>query len=365
VALGARPFAIAGLREYSPRMRILVALVTLVLVAFVPSVSAQQPAAALKIVVLEGEGGVNIIQQKTAVRPLIEVRDRNNIPVSGASVTFTIGGGKSAAFAGGAQTLTVTTNAAGQAAASGLNAVSSGAFQIQVQAAYQGQVATAAISQTNFATAAAAAQAGAGAGGGGTASGAAGGAAGGGGGGVSATTIGIIGGAVAGGAVVATQVTGKSDDSSGEESFDGYNGTLSGQVSVLSRFSAADGTSSSCTFVRSITGPIRIELFSGNATGRASMQVTQTELSSSGTCIPSSQPINFSLLAENTPVSGGPSTLTFNGTVPVGAETYAVSFIGSLSGNVITGKVTLNITAPPGGNPARTGSTEIPVTLQR
>ena len=84
-----------------------------------------QPALPLKIVVLEGEGAVNIIQQKTAVRPLIEVRDRNNLPVAGASVTFSIGGGgQGAVFAGGAQTLTVTTNAAGHTAASGLSAVS-------------------------------------------------------------------------------------------------------------------------------------------------------------------------------------------------------------------------------------------------
>ena len=57
----------------------------------------------LKIVVIEGEGAVNIIQQKTAVSPLVEVRDRNNQPVSGAVVTFTIQGGNNAAIAGGAQ----------------------------------------------------------------------------------------------------------------------------------------------------------------------------------------------------------------------------------------------------------------------
>ena len=44
----------------------------------------------LRIVVIDGEAGVNIIQQKTAVRPLVEVRDRNNLPVSGALVTFSI-----------------------------------------------------------------------------------------------------------------------------------------------------------------------------------------------------------------------------------------------------------------------------------
>src|SRR4051812_24638161 len=99
---------------------------------------ATQPA--LRIVVLEGESAVNIIQQKTAVRPLIEVRDRNNVPVAGATVTFTIGTGQPAAFAGGLQTLTVTTNAAGQAAASGFGALGPGAVQVNVQAAFQGQI---------------------------------------------------------------------------------------------------------------------------------------------------------------------------------------------------------------------------------
>ena len=66
----------------------------------------QQPvtsASDLRIVVVKGEDAVNIIQQKTAVAPLVEIRDRNNLPVAGATVTFTIGG-NSAAFAGGAQT---------------------------------------------------------------------------------------------------------------------------------------------------------------------------------------------------------------------------------------------------------------------
>src|SRR6185436_3712076 len=162
------------------------------LAVFISLLQSQGPA--LRIVVLEGEDAVNIVQQKTAVRPLVEVRDRNNLPVAGATVTFTIGGGQPAAFAGGLQTMTVTTNAAGQAAAVGFNALGPGAIQVHVQAAYQGQIATAAISQTNFATAAAASQAGAASGG------SSGGAAGGGsgsGGGISGTTIGIVGGAVA------------------------------------------------------------------------------------------------------------------------------------------------------------------------
>src|SRR5688500_11228988 len=46
----------------------------------------------LKIVVIEGEDAVNIIQQKTAVAPLIEVRDRNDLPVAGVPVTFSVAG---------------------------------------------------------------------------------------------------------------------------------------------------------------------------------------------------------------------------------------------------------------------------------
>src|SRR6476469_8895072 len=127
------------------------ALMRSLVVAGVLAAFVQSQGPALHIVVVEGENAVNIIQQKTAVRPLVEVRDRNNVPVPGATVTFTIGGGHTAAFAGGAQTLTVTTNAAGQAAAGGFNVLSSGAVQVNVSAAFQGQIATAAISQTNFA----------------------------------------------------------------------------------------------------------------------------------------------------------------------------------------------------------------------
>ena len=42
--------------------------------------------ASLRIVVIAGEGSVNIVQQKTAVAPIVEVRDRNDLPVAGATV---------------------------------------------------------------------------------------------------------------------------------------------------------------------------------------------------------------------------------------------------------------------------------------
>lgn len=155
--------------------------------------------AALRIVVIEGEGAVNIIQQKTAVAPIVEVRDQNNVPVAGAVVRFAIAGNR-AAFAGGSPTLTLTTNAAGQAAASAVSPLASGSVQIQVHAAFQGQTAVATITQTNVLTAA---QAGAAA---------ATGASGGGGGIGTGTIVGIAGGAAAAGAALVVTKSGDSDE---------------------------------------------------------------------------------------------------------------------------------------------------------
>ena len=161
----------------------------------------------LKIVVISGEGGVNIIQQKTAVAPVVEIRDRNNLPVAGATVTFSVAGGSGANFGAAGSVLTVTTNAAGQATAAGLTPTATGAIHINVAAAFQGQTVSAAITQTNVATAAQAASAAGGGSGGGGGSAASAGAAGGGasGGGIGLGTIAIIGGAAAGGAIALTQ----------------------------------------------------------------------------------------------------------------------------------------------------------------
>ena len=168
----------------------------------------------LRIVVVEGEDGVNIIGRGTAVPTVVEVRDRNDLPVSGASVLFLLGEGGTATLNAGLSQVAVTTNALGQAAVT-VNPLASGAVQLQVSAAFQGQTATAAIVQTNVATAAtaggatggAAGTAGAGGGTGGGAGGATGAAAGGGaGGGLGAGGIvgivaGSVGAAVAGAAV--------------------------------------------------------------------------------------------------------------------------------------------------------------------
>jgi hypothetical protein len=107
---------------------------------------------ALRIVVIEGEGAVNILQQRTAVTPVVEVRDRNDQPVGGAVVSFAVRG-RGATFAGG-QLTSVTTGPTGRAVAAGFSPTSRGIVQISVRAAVQGQAATATNTQTNVATAA-------------------------------------------------------------------------------------------------------------------------------------------------------------------------------------------------------------------
>lgn len=305
----------------------------------VASVAGAQQNAGLRIVVIEGEDAVNIIQQKTAVRPVVEVRDRNNLPVPGAVVTFSIEGGKAATF-GGASTLTVATNAAGQAAVTGLTPSAAGAFQIQVSAAFQGQVATATIAQTNVLTAAQAAAASAASGGGGSAGGSAAGAGGaaGGGGGLSATTIAVAGAAVAGGAVAATQVAG--NDKSKSESNE-FTGSFSGTTleTVIGRVSGQ-----TCTINRSITATAKLRLESNEPSNvSGNLQIDGTSNVTASACINVTQSNPF---GGGVQVSGSQSAMRGSDTrsttsTGLAGETITgtstLAFEGSVSGNTVTG----------------------------
>jgi hypothetical protein len=123
-----------------------------VLLAFCVWSNAQtQVAPMLNLVVIEGEGAINNIRQRTAREPIVQVEDSNHKPVAGAIVTFTLPSrGASGAFANGSHTLTVTTDQQGQAVARGLhpNAVK-GQMQIHVNASFQGLTAATTITQTN------------------------------------------------------------------------------------------------------------------------------------------------------------------------------------------------------------------------
>jgi hypothetical protein len=125
-----------------------------------PGTLAEQASAenGLHIQIIEGDRGINIIKRKTAVAPVVEVRDRNNLPVAGAVVTFTApNDGPSIIFLNGSRSISVVAEANGRATTVGLKPVNEGSLQINVSATADSQTATATISMTNVMTAAAAA----------------------------------------------------------------------------------------------------------------------------------------------------------------------------------------------------------------
>jgi len=160
-------------------------------------VPAQEPGSTpkLNLVIVEGEGAINNIRQRTAREPIVQVEDQNHKPVAGAVVVFLLPDhGASGVFANGSHTLTVVSDAQGRAVAKGLKPNNvQGQMQMHVTASHNGQVANATITQTNAITAAAGAAA-AGAG-------------------ISAKLIAVLviaGAAAAGGAVAATRSGGSS-----------------------------------------------------------------------------------------------------------------------------------------------------------
>lgn len=121
----------------------------------------------LNIVVIEGEGAINNIRQRTAREPIVQVEDENRKPVAGATVTFLLpNNGPGAVLRDGTRSFTAVTDQNGRAVLRGLRPNSTpGQFQIQVNASFQGATGSATIAQTNMIAAAAGAGAGAAAGG--------------------------------------------------------------------------------------------------------------------------------------------------------------------------------------------------------
>jgi hypothetical protein len=176
-------------------MRVLAAgLSCLLIFQLLPPTALAQDQGGLNLVIVEGEGAINNIRQRTAREPIVQVEDENHKPIAGAAVVFLLPDqGASGVFANGSHMLTVTTDSQGRAVAHGFrpNGVQ-GKLQMRVSASYQGKTASATISQTNAVAAAAGAAAGAG---------------------ISAKLIVILaiaGAAVAGGVVAATRNGGSS-----------------------------------------------------------------------------------------------------------------------------------------------------------
>jgi hypothetical protein len=112
------------------------------------------PRASLRILVLEGEGAVNVPSLRIFTPPIVEVRDDNDRPVERAEVTFYLpAAGPGAHFPNQELIKTVPTNSQGQAAALGFAPNSQlGNFRIRVTARFGTLTGEARINQSNAAT---------------------------------------------------------------------------------------------------------------------------------------------------------------------------------------------------------------------
>jgi hypothetical protein len=304
-----------------------------------------QKPGALRIVVLTGEDAVNIVQQGTAVAPVVEVRDRNDQPVAGAVVRFAIRGGR--ATFGGPRALTVTTNAAGRAAVSTLTPTAPGVVQITATASFQGQTIAVTIAQTNLVSAAAA---GAGAGASGGTAATAGGAAGGsGGGGLSGTTIAIVSGAAVGGAVATKTLL-----------FDGtrYEGDIAGDV-----IETLPG--SNCTSTYRYTGRLILQMHGDPDVSGTADKDGEASIVMATTCLGArvGRTDRWGWLGEPR-LQGTTQAIRFHAE-EIGANYGAYfDFFGSLENGVITGTLTVRNTDAPSAGGAVRGVGVIPVVLR-
>ena len=129
-------------------------LVTVLLTAQTAMVRAQNaPPMQLRITILDGEGSLNNIRERTAREPIVQVEDQNHKPVAGALILFTIHGqgDAGATFSNGLTTFQTTTDATGQAFAKGLMPnTHAGSFTISVTATVGAVTAETVIHQQNI-----------------------------------------------------------------------------------------------------------------------------------------------------------------------------------------------------------------------
>jgi hypothetical protein len=121
---------------------------------FAQDAPAAAPPHSLQIVILDGEGALNNIQERTAREPIVQIQDENHKPIAGAAVLFAIHGATGSAggaFAGGASSLSVVTDANGVAKAVGFlpNKIQ-GPWQMQVTAKYNNLTTSTNINEQNI-----------------------------------------------------------------------------------------------------------------------------------------------------------------------------------------------------------------------
>ena len=134
------------------KTRRIVALLTVCAVAL-PTVAQEPGSRRLRIIPLEGHNAISYPATRVVTPPVVEVRDENDRPVEGATVTFKLpASGPGATFATGQATQTTFTDFRGQAGATGyLNNNIPGRFTIEITASHQGGAGRFLMAQTNSA----------------------------------------------------------------------------------------------------------------------------------------------------------------------------------------------------------------------
>jgi PKD domain len=111
----------------------------------------------LKVIVVDGDEAANIVAERLAAEPVIEVRDKDDRKVPGAVVRFVIRKTRDkllASFGNGQAEVRTLTDYSGRASVNAVSPMEPGTFQIDVEVSYRGQTGKAVIRQTNFPTSA-------------------------------------------------------------------------------------------------------------------------------------------------------------------------------------------------------------------
>lgn len=136
-------------------MKILSVALTLVLIFRSVAAGSQMPPVPtprMNIVVLEGEGAINHVRKRQPVDIVVQVRDGNRNPLSGATVNFAVPLQGPGGDFNGSKTLTLTTDQQGRATARGFRPNSAvGKVEIRVSASSQQETASIVLTQFNMA----------------------------------------------------------------------------------------------------------------------------------------------------------------------------------------------------------------------
>jgi hypothetical protein len=136
-------------------MRLLSPLLAFLLIGvpLAPPAAAQVPQGAapmLNLVIVEGDGAINNIKQRTQRETIVQVEDANHRPVAGAAVAFTLPtNGASGTFANGGHSITTVTDSQGRASVRLKPNSTQGKYEMHVTASQGSNIATAVVTQTN------------------------------------------------------------------------------------------------------------------------------------------------------------------------------------------------------------------------